>query len=186
MRAGRAWFARISGIKHGEIVLQQARPASDSRGNTDWPERRLYLIQREGDMKAAQYYKPARQVGFALVALGMLLHVYIAFVEASGGVSAFSLGLMLWSWLPYLLALILFLWLRNPIAPLCGVLGPFALDMLVYYDVFIHPRSSTAALALLFAPLWSLIIFEPIGLLIGWIVAKRWTPNSCGAGEAPP
>ena len=89
---------------------------------------------------------------------------------------------MLWSWLPYLLALLLLLWLRNPIMPLCGVLGPFALDMLAYYAVFIdrHP-SSTAALALLFAPLWSLIVLEPIGLLIGWpigwLVAKRWPPS---------
>jgi len=86
-------------------------------------------------MKAVQYYKSVRQVGFTLVAIGMLLHACTAFVKAdnSGAFGlSFSIGLMLWSWLPYLLALLLLLWLRNPIIPLCGVFGPFALDMLAY------------------------------------------------------
>ena len=144
-------------------------------------------------MKAAQYYKPARQTGFTLVAIGMLLHAFISLVKANASGPAglaFSVGLMLWSWLPYLLALLLLLWLRNPVMPLCGILGPFVLDMLVYYEVFIRPTSSTAAIALFFAPLWNLIILEPIGLLvgwpIGWLVAKRWPPSPPGAQSAPP
>ena len=147
-------------------------------------------------MKTAQYYKPVRQIGFALVAIGLLFHVFISFgalVKTNDDLPSgpiFVIALLLWACLPYLPALLLLRWLRNPIMPLCGVLGPFALDMLLFYNVILYPRSSTAAIALLFAPLWSLIILEPIGLLIGWpigwIVAKRWPPNSCGAGEAPP
>ena len=141
-------------------------------------------------MKSAQYYKPARQAGFTLVAIGMLLHAFTELGHAIDGVGLFAAGLMFWSWLPYLLALLLLLWLRNPVMPLCGILGPFVLDMLVYYDVFIRPTSSTAAIALLFAPLWNLMILEPIGLLIGWpigwLVAKRWPPSPPGAQSALP
>jgi len=130
-------------------------------------------------MKNSKDYKPARLLGFALVALGMLLHAYIAFVKADGGASAFTRGLMLWSWLPYLLALVLLLFLRHPIIPLCGVLGPLILDMMNYYAVFIAPRSSTAAIGLLFMPLWNLIIIEPVGLLIGWAI------SAAGRDEIP-
>jgi len=142
-------------------------------------------------MKSAQYYKPARQTGFTLVVIGMILHAFTALGHAIDGVGLFAAGLMLWSWLPYLVPLLLLLWLRNPVMPLCGVLGPFALDMLVYYHLlFDRHQSSTNGLVFFFAPLWSLIILEPIGLLvgwpIGWLVAKRWPPSQPGAQSAPP
>jgi hypothetical protein len=132
-------------------------------------------------MNITRRYYPVRLLGFALVALGMLLHAYIAFVKASSGALFFSIGLMIWSWLPYILALTLLLLLRNPIMPLIGVLGPLYFDMQSYYTAFIAPQSSTAALILLWVPLWNLIIIEPIGLLIGWpigwMASKLLTPG---------
>lgn len=103
----------------------------------------------------------ARSAGVVIAVLGLLLHAY--------GLSSFSLGLMVWSWLPYLIALALFLGVRRVLIPLGGVILPIVLDAINYYFVFVSPGSSTAPLALLWMPLWNLLIFMPIGMFIGWV-----------------
>ena len=42
-----------------------------------------------------------------------------------------------------------------------------------FYSVFLSPHSSTAALGYIFVPLWNLVVFVPLGGLIGWWVGKR-------------
>ena len=48
--------------------------------------------------------------------------------------------------------------------------------MAAFYSAFIHPTSSTAALGLLFMPLWNLLFFAPVGALLGWLISKRAPP----------
>jgi hypothetical protein len=110
--------------------------------------------------------------GLFIVALGMLLHVYVAFFKSEGGASSFSMGLMVWSWLPYLVSALLFFVVRRTLIPLCGVVLALVIDALNYYSVFIIPQSSTAALGLLWIPLWNLVLFMPAGLLVGWVASK--------------
>jgi hypothetical protein len=114
----------------------------------------------------------ARNAGFIIAVLGLLLHAHVAIFKAEGGVSSFSLGLMIWSWLPYLAALVLFLVVRRVLIPLGGITLPIVLDVLNYYFVFVSPGSSTAPLALLWMPLWNLLIFMPAGMFVGWILSK--------------
>lgn len=116
--------------------------------------------------------KRAKWLAFALIAFGLLLHAFVGLFKSEAGPNTFSLGLMVWSWLPYLVGLTLLIWLRNSIIPLAGIIGPLILDLVNYYSVFIAPGSSTAALGLLWMPLWNLVIVEPVGLLIGWLLSK--------------
>jgi hypothetical protein len=126
-----------------------------------------------------------KKAGLLIVAFGMLLHAYIAFFKAEGGASNFSMGLMVWSWLPYLVCALFFLVTRRPLIPLFGVVLPAIMDTLNFYSVFISPQSSTAALGLLWMPLWNLVLFMPVGLVIGWAIARRKTSNSRLEADAP-
>ena len=107
-----------------------------------------------------------------LAVFGLLLHAYTAFFKGEGGVSDFSVGLMIFSWAPYLISMLLIFTMRRTLIPLCGLVIPVFMDMLVHYSVFINPQSSTASLGLLFMPLWNILLFLPLGLLSGWILAK--------------
>jgi hypothetical protein len=84
--------------------------------------------------------------------------------------SPFTLGLLAFSLVPYLGCLLLIRWRRNVGAGLGALVGVVALDVAVYWSVFVSPRGSTAALALLFAPLWKLVAALPLGALLGTAV----------------
>lgn len=45
-------------------------------------------------------------------------------------------------------------------------------DLHMHYSVFIAPKGFTAALGLLFMPLWNLLIMGPVGALVGWAIAR--------------
>ena len=127
-----------------------------------------------------------KRYGLLIVAFGILLHAYIAFFEAEGGASGFSLGLMVWSWLPYLVSALLFVLVRRTLIPLCGVVPPAVMDTLSFYSVVISPQSSTAPLVLLWMPLWNLVLFMPVGHIVGWLLARRnRTSNPRFEADAP-
>lgn len=105
-------------------------------------------------------------------ALGMILHFGVGAFGLSGGHYLFTSGLMAWSWLPYIVGLWLASTLRSPIIAFCGMLPALIFDATNVYVVFVAPTSSTAALGLLWVPLWNLLIVEPVGLAVGWWVSK--------------
>jgi hypothetical protein len=41
-------------------------------------------------------------------------------------------------------------------------------EAMIYYDVFVHPSSSTAALAYVFKPLIQVLVLLPVGIFISW------------------
>jgi hypothetical protein len=100
----------------------------------------------------------------------MALHV-VTFFKSDDGPSAFDVGLLLWSWLPYTFCLACAFAFRNawPVF-LAGSLA-LAVDLVTFNDVFIHPTHSTAAIGLLFAPLVNLVVV-PLGLLLGWGLSR--------------
>lgn len=113
-----------------------------------------------------------RKVGFGIAILGPLFHAYIALFKLDGGVSNFTLQLLAWSSLPYVVALLLVWRIRRPMIPLMGVIPPLVMDVANYYSVFIRPTSSTAAIGLLWIPLWNLVLFMPAGLFLGWAISN--------------
>jgi hypothetical protein len=104
-----------------------------------------------------------------LLSLGLGLHVYIAFFMSAGGSDSFGIGLLQWSIVPYLVAGAIALISRNALMGIVAVALVLLVDAWTYYEVFIHPKGSTAALALLWIPLWNLVLVVPLGALAGWI-----------------
>ena len=105
--------------------------------------------------------------------LGVLLHMYISVFEASGGLSAFTVGLLAWALVPYVICLfIAFVRGGRPFLGFCGATAALLGDLSSYYSVFISPTSSTSAIVLLFAPMVSLVFWMPLGVLVGYVVCR--------------
>ena len=106
-------------------------------------------------------------VAFALVHVGSL------FLAADGPVTGFLAGLLAASALPYLLCLGVLKWTRSVGATLGGLLVIALFDVWMYWSVFVAPRGSTAAVGLVFAPLWKTFVLLPIGAVIGRVI-EAW------------
>ena len=104
----------------------------------------------------------------AAVVTAAALHVAsLAYGSAGPLLSYFMIGLLAFSLVPYLVCLLLISWAKKVGAGLGGLVGVAALDLAVYWSVFVSPKGSTAALGLLFAPVWKLVAALPIGALLG-------------------
>jgi hypothetical protein len=102
----------------------------------------------------------------------LILHLAVAVYGAGQGDYLLIVGLFVWSSLPYLLGILLACVLKRPIIAFCGMLMPLVLDCFNIYGVFVTSTSSTAVVALLWMPLWNILMIQPVGLAIGWWVAK--------------
>lgn len=114
-----------------------------------------------------------------ICAFGVLLHLYTVAFRTDGtgrGIVdlLFLVGFLLWSCLPYLIWIIVAILKEQPKPALGAILGTLAFDLYVHFSVFVAPESSTAALGLLFAPLWNLILFGPLGAVISWPILSIW------------
>lgn len=113
------------------------------------------------------------QATWLLLAIGACLHLNTALFLGEGGSAVFRALLCAWSLLPY--ALLAFA-LRRPhgaasragLVLLCGALLILLMDACAWWSVFIAPKSSTAALRLLVAPFWNLLI-----AIAAWLIHKR-------------
>lgn len=110
--------------------------------------------------------------------LAMALHVS-TFFRTEQGPSAFSYGLLLWSWLPYAICLAAAFFFKSAWPAFVAGLLALSLDLMTFDSVFLRPGSSTAAIGLLYAPLVNLFVV-PIGLLAGWGLSRwqRMRPSS--------
>ncbi|MDP3227225.1 MAG: hypothetical protein Q8N13_04520 [Acidovorax sp.] len=109
----------------------------------------------------------------SLCAAGVALHLYTAFFKAEGGTgaAAFLIGLFLWSCTPYAIAAVL-AWSRWAAWGLGAAAACLAADVFVHYTVFVAPKGSTAALGLLFMPLWNLVAIGPAGASLFWLAHR--------------
>jgi hypothetical protein len=116
----------------------------------------------------------ARRIAWGLIAAGIALHAYIDLFLSARPISVFGfLGVIGWPSLPYVVcAVVLRVW-GNVRAAIGGSATALILDALTVYAVFIHPTTSTAPLAMMFVPLWSLLLFTPLGLSVGWLADRR-------------
>jgi hypothetical protein len=102
----------------------------------------------------------------AIIALA-LAHIGSLFLAADGPLDGFLIALLAASALPYLLCLGVLRWTGNPWAALGGLIAIAVFDLWMYWSVFIAPRGSTAAVGLIFAPVWKLFILLPLGAVVG-------------------
>lgn len=113
-----------------------------------------------------------RVIGYSTVALGLLLHALGLAFDWGGQPPSLSLAIMVWSWFPYLIAMLLLFTMIRAVIPLVAAVGPLLVDGVNYFSVFVQSPSSTGSLNLLWMPLWNLIVVVPLGLVLGWVLSK--------------
>jgi len=111
----------------------------------------------------------------AISAIGAALHAYESLWKAAGGP---SVGFFLWGLSPYFLCLFVAMSSKSPVPAAVGAAIALLFDLLTHYSVFVHPTSSTAALALIFTPLWNTLVFAPIGILVTWLILRQRAQHS--------
>jgi hypothetical protein len=77
-------------------------------------------------------------------------------------------GWFAWGMVPYLVCVVASVTPVGTVPASAAAVLVLAWDMFTYYSVFIEPQSSTAALALVFVPLWNGILVAPLALGITW------------------
>lgn len=113
-----------------------------------------------------RYTTPLGLALIVMISIGIFLHVLLFLRDSSD----FGLALAFFGTLPYGVALLFTSSKRSLWPAVSAAAFPLALDLLVYYDVFISPSGSTAALALLFAPFWNLFVLAPVSGIIAMVV----------------
>lgn len=113
-----------------------------------------------------------------LSAAGILLHLYTALFLADGGLSWFLLGLAVLSCLPYAIAVALARIRRASVLSLGWAIASLLADLYMHYSVFVAPKGSTAALGLLFMPVWNLLVVGPAGAVLLWGCHRLLTRRS--------
>jgi hypothetical protein len=93
---------------------------------------------------------------------------------AGSGFSLLSLPFALWSTTPYAVLWILGGRLRNPWPALGAGTCALAADLGIRASVFLWPRGSTAAIALVFSPAYITALVMPIGATAGWLFGTLW------------
>ena len=93
----------------------------------------------------------------------------------ASGFSPLAIAFILWSLLPFGMLWIAARVITNPWV--IGGAGAAALTVEagIRAGVFLYPRGSTAAIALVFSPLWIAIIALPAGALLGWAMGYVFT-----------
>jgi hypothetical protein len=110
-----------------------------------------------------------------IISIGILLHAYIALFESSGGISKFAIGSFMWSCTPYIAGTLLIIFIKLPFEyAIGGIVIPLITDSMLYYEVFVNPTSSTAAIGYLYLPAWNLFIFLPIGIILSILLIKSY------------
>lgn len=106
---------------------------------------------------------------------GVLLRAYTLITQPAPGHAAFLAGLFIWSCTPYAVAVVIVPKLFSKIGAAGFAAACLLADCYFHWSVFLHPRSSTASLALLVAPLWNIAVFGPLGLGLGWLLGRLFS-----------
>lgn len=105
----------------------------------------------------------------AIVAMGAVLHAFECFGRPNDAAFAF----FFWGSTPYVLCLLISSLGTLRAAPVVGGALALVVDALVHFEVFVGPPSLTAALLLVFAPLWNNLVIVPVGTIVAWFFVRR-------------
>src|SRR5262245_21458753 len=99
---------------------------------------------------------------------------------AGSGFSLLSLPFALWSTVPYAVLWFVGGLLPNPWLALGAGASALAAELGIRASVFLWPRGSTAAIALVFSPVYITAVVMPIGATVGWLFGKMWRWHIAG------
>jgi hypothetical protein len=130
-------------------------------------------------MTAASAIAAFRERPHVLLALIGVTIVAVTSIVASG-FHPLSLPFLAWGAAPYAL-----LWLSGRVLRTSGPLvgagsAAVAAELGIRASVFIWPRGSTAALALLFSPPLIAVVIMPAGAALGWLCGVLWRRHAAG------
>ena len=116
-----------------------------------------------------------RMLVICLALVAAALHIYQAVWTPSGEPTSptFIVGLTLWSMTPYFLCILVASISKSSAPATAGATIALCSDLWTHYLVFVAPTSSTAGLALMFTPLWNLLIFSPIAMGLVCLLLRR-------------
>lgn len=112
------------------------------------------------------------QPSVPLAVLGVVL-VWTTSIAGSG-FSLLSLPFALWSTVPYAVLWMAGRRLQNPWLALGAGTSALAADLGIRASVFLWPRGSTAAIALVFSPAYITALVMPIGAVLGGLLGRMW------------
>jgi hypothetical protein len=99
---------------------------------------------------------------------------------AGSGFSLLSLPFALWSTVPYAVLWIVGRQLLKPWLAIGAGTSALAADLGIRAAVFLWPRGSTAAIALVFSPAYITAVIMPIGAAVGWLCGRMWQWHLAG------
>jgi hypothetical protein len=113
-----------------------------------------------------------QRIAWVVCAAALALHAVTAFVMSAGPVGTFTLQLFAFSCAPYLAMLVLATPLKQPIPGAAGASAALLADAAMFWSVFIQPKGSTAALGLLFMPIWNLLVIAPAVAAVAFVFTR--------------
>lgn len=115
----------------------------------------------------------ASRVGLIAAATGTLLVAASSLVGS--GFALLALPFAAWAAAPYLLLWLLSRTVASPWAVGGAGLAGLAVEVGIRAAVFVYPRGSTSAIALVFSPAYVAIVAMPAGAALGWLFGFAWT-----------
>jgi hypothetical protein len=119
-----------------------------------------------------------RQLHTLLPVLGAVL-VSVTSIVGSG-FSPLALAFVLWSAIPYGVLWLVARVARNPWPVVGAGSAALAAELGIRAAVFLWPRGSTAAVALVFSPFYILAVVMPAGAVLGWLFGRLWRWHALG------
>lgn len=118
-----------------------------------------------------------KQLATIFLLSGTFFALYVALFKLENGASGiwFSLQYVVGPWLVLDLIFVWLRWVRG-IAIAAGLM--LSMEFFVYFVIFVNPQSSTDAVAYLIKPFVQLLVFLPIGLLIGRVMDSHATKEN--------
>jgi hypothetical protein len=122
--------------------------------------------------------KARREPSFIITGVGAIVVVVTSIVGS--GFNPLAIPFALWSLLPYAVIFLVGRWMENPWPAAGASLAALATELGVRASVFVWPRGSTAAIILVFSPVYILAIAVPLGAALGWVAGKAWRRHLAG------
>jgi hypothetical protein len=115
----------------------------------------------------------------ATLAMAGVIIVSLTSIVGSG-FSLLSIPFALWSMVPYGVLWLVGGALRDPWPAVGAGTAAIAADIGIRAAVFLWPRGSTAAIALVFSPAYVTAIVMPVGAGAGWVLGRMWRWHAAG------
>ena len=113
----------------------------------------------------------SKNLAIVLSVVGTMFSLWIAIFETA--TPSVELGSVLEIAGPWLLLDVLLLCLHWYRGFAWAATGMLLLELLIYWGVFVSPKSSTDAIAYVFKPFIQVLILLPIGLIVGRLLDRR-------------